>query len=165
MKTTKIPIINIRINSIKILLTIFALIFMFSCKDEEELILETTTLQGKWVEVEPDDLVQFAGENHTFIFEQDSFFLKIHSWTDVLYVDEDGNPVGPDSYGYIKGVYSFDLDKVYFNGVRCLDSNYVQIAPVDIPAYNIGYSYNLKSLNTIVLNPMSEYESITLVKE
>ena len=165
MKTTKIPIINIRINSIKILLTIFALTFMFSCKEEEELILETATLQGKWVEVEPEDLIQFAGSNHTFLFKQDSFFLKIHSWTDVVYVDEDGNSVGPDSYGYIKGVYSFDLDKVYFNGVRCLDSNFVQIAPVDIPAYNIGYSYNLKSLNTIVLNPMSEYESITLVKE
>ena len=138
---------------------------MLNCKDDDELILETTTLEGKWVEVEPEDLGQFVGSNHTFIFEQDSFFLKIHSWTDVVYVDEDGNSVDPDSYGYIKGKYSFDIDKVYFNGVRCLDSNYVQSAPVEVPAYNIGYHYKLKSSNTLVLNPESEYESITLIKE
>jgi len=64
MKTTKISIISIRINSVKILLTIFVLIFMLSCKDDDELALETTTLQGTWVEIEPEDLIQFAGSNH-----------------------------------------------------------------------------------------------------
>ena len=165
MKTTTISRTSIRINLVRVLLTIFALTFMMSCKDDDELILETTTLQGTWGEVEPEDQTQLVGSNHTFIFEQDRFFLKIHSWTDQLYVDEDGNSVGPDSYGYIKGKYSFDLDKVYFAGVRCLDSNYVHSAPAEVPAYNIGYSYKLKSSNTLVLNPELEFESITLIKE
>lgn len=164
MKAAKIPLIDIRNNSVKVLSTIFILVFILSCNDEDELILDTTTLQGKWIEVEPEDLIQFAGENHTFTFTEDSFFLAIDSWTDVV-IPGDSCEDCP-SITYIKGEYSLELNqKIYFDGVRCLDSNYIHITPPEIPGYSIDYSYKLKSLNTIVLNPQSEYESITMIKE
>jgi len=166
MKRTKFPKINIQIKLVKILLTIFAIIFMLSCKDEDEIILEKTILQGTWVEVEPEDLEQYAGENHTFIFREDSFFLKLVSWTDVVYYDEEGNWIVGPQYGYRKGEYSFDANTITFNGKLGLDSDFAE--PNDtstLKTFQLTYDYQLKSLNTIILNPESEYESITLVKE
>ena len=137
---------------------------MQSCKDDDELILETTILQGTWVEVEPEDLIQMAGENHTFIFREDSFFLKIDPWTDVV-SPEDTCSNCPD-FIYVKGEYFFDLNTINFDGERGLDSNFSE--PDDtskLSTFNVTYDYKLRSSNTLVLNPESEFESITLVKE
>ena len=79
MKTTEFHVIRIHIKWVKVLLTIVVIIFMQSCKDEDELMLETTTLKGTWVKIEPEDIMQFAGSNHTFTFTEDSFFLAIES--------------------------------------------------------------------------------------
>ena len=165
METQKNVTLNNAQRCVKLLLLIVAIILTVSCEKEEPL-LDQSIILGTWEEVEPEDLGQFAGSNHTFIFREDSFFLEIHSWTDVVYQDENGNWVGPDSYGYIKGEYSFDLDKIYFDGVRCLDSTYAdRPADDEVPGYNIGYPYKMKSSTRIILDPESEYESITLVKE
>ncbi len=164
MKTTKFPGINIRIKSVNILLAIFAVIFLISCKNEDELFLEKTILQGSWVEVEPEGLVQLAGENHTFIFNEDSFFLKIDPWTDVVYPDDTCSTC-PD-FIYVKGEYSFDLNTISLEGKQGLLSDFTE--PEDnrkILIYQVTYNYELKSSNTLILNPESEYESITLVKD
>jgi len=151
---------------VSMLLMVFGLIFTISCKDEDEPILESQLLQGTWVEIEPKDLGQFAGSNHTFVFREDSFFLKIESWTDVVYQDEEGNWVGPTHYGYRKGVYAFDANTITFNGKLGLDSDFT--GPSDgskLQTFQMTYDYKLKSSNKIVLNPESEYESITLIKD
>jgi len=165
-KRTGITCGKVKNGYVKILIIIIGIAFTISCKDEEDLILETTMLQGTWVEVEPEDLGQFVGSNHSFTFREDSFFLKLYSWTDVVYVDEDGNWLGPNQYGYRKGKYSFDANTIRFEGMGGLNSDFTE--PVDFSQVNVfhwTFNYRLKSTNTIILNPDSEYESITLVKE
>ncbi|WP_167618637.1 hypothetical protein [Maribellus sediminis] len=126
-KRTSSAILPLRL--VKLLSLIVSFVFILSCKDEEDLILETGMLQGTWIEVEPEDLNQFAGNNHTIEFRKDSFFVKIESWTDVVYEDENGNQVGPYSYGYRKGVYGFDETTITLNGLYGLNSDFSE--PVD----------------------------------
>ncbi|MDX8340946.1 hypothetical protein SLH46_17235 [Draconibacterium sp. IB214405] len=165
MKTTRTLFAVNLLRNVKILALILGIVFTVSCEKDEP-PLDQSLLQGTWGEIEPENLGQFAGSNHTFTFKEDSFFLELFSWTDVLYIDEDGNPVEPESYGYIKGIYSFDLDNIYFDGVRCLDSTYAERPDGDeVPGYIMSYSYEIKSSIRIILAPESDYESITLVKE
>lgn len=61
-------------NSLMLLIFFSGLMIFNGCEKDQELILETTILQGTWVEVEPEDLAQYAGTNHTLTFLEDSFF-------------------------------------------------------------------------------------------
>ena len=164
MKATKISGLSIPVRLVKIMLPILSIAFLLSCKDDDQPLLGTSMLQGKWVEKEPEDLIQFAGTNHTFVFREDSFFIKIESWTDVV---DPGDPCeGCPGYVYAKGEYAFDLTTINFEGKIGLDSNFAE--PGDrgrVLTYNLTYNYKLKSSSILVLNPESEYESITLVKE
>lgn len=84
----------------------------------------------------------------------------------MVYQDEEGNWIEGDQYGYRKGEYSFDANTITFNGTLGLDSDFNE--PNDtskLQAFQLSYNYQLKSSNTMILNPESEYESITLVKE
>ncbi len=164
MKTTKIPGLKIPGRLVKILLPVLCLTLLLSCKDDDQPLLETSMLQGKWVEKEPEDLIQFAGTNHTFVFREDSFFIKIESWTDVVEPEDpcDGCP----GYVYAKGEYSFDLTTINFEGKIGLDSNFAEPGdPGRVLTYSVTYNYTLKSSSILVLGPELEYESITLVKE
>jgi len=165
MKPTRIHTLNNRNRIIKIVFVLLGILIIQSCSDQEEYILESDLLQGTWVEVEPESLGQFAGSTYIFTFRADSFFLEIFSWTDVVGFDEDGNPIDPISYGYLKGDYSFDENTITFNGMRGLNSDFSEPADTSqLSTYHMSYNYKLESLNKLVLNPESEYESITLVK-
>ncbi|WP_321371381.1 hypothetical protein [uncultured Draconibacterium sp.] len=163
MKTTKIYLAkNLRVLVKMLALNLFV-ILLASC-DKVEPLLDQSILQGTWRETEPEDLIQFAGSNHTFKFREDSFFLALEFWTDVVYPDDPCE--GCPTFSYIKGEYSFDLDKIYLDGVRCLDSTYADRPDGnEVPGYTISYPYKMKSSTRIILDPESEYESITLVKE
>lgn len=165
MKPTKLHTLTIRNRIVKTVIVLLGILIIQSCHDQEEYILEAELLQGTWHEVEPEGLGQFAGTTYTFTFQADSFLLEIFSWTDVVYTDENGNPVEPISYGYLKGEYYFDVNTITFNGIKGLNSDFSEPADTSqLSIYNMSYNYKLESLNKLVLNPESKYESITLVK-
>lgn len=163
MKTTTFPIIKIYIRLVAALLTIVTITFIQSCKDEDEIVLGTTMLQGTWIEIE--DPIQHDYTNRTFIFQEDSFFLRTELWSDIVY-PEDTISGSSNNFYYYKGKYSFDANTITFEGKEGFDSNFAE--PEDasrIRYFHAKFDYELKSLNTIVLNPEPEEQSITLVKE
>lgn len=147
--------------------TIIKLAFIFSgvvliiqCSNDDDLLLNRAILQGTWVEVEPKDLVQFAGENHTYTFKEDSFFLKLHSWTDMLLPDD---TLTTEGNIYAKGTYRFDTKIIEITGEIC-NSTFSEKRG-NLPDFNSKYNYLIKATNEILLNPEVEETSITLIKK
>lgn len=95
--------------------TIFMItsIFMYQCSNDEELLMNQDFLQGTWVEVEPENVIQFEGKNYKFKFIQDSFYAEIHSWTDAIM-----DTCGIVSWSYkISGKYLVSRDSLEFKGI------------------------------------------------
>ena len=140
-------------------------VLMVQCNNDDDLYLNSAILQGTWVEVEPLDM-RLEGDNYTFTFKQDSFYLKIRSWKDI--VDPNDTCGGCHDYIYARGFYLLESDTIRFNGTWCTDSNYCKnAATMYLNSYKAKFNYEMRSRNEFILNPQyeEEYFSIRLVKE
>lgn len=99
--------------SLKLAIFIITTSFLVQCSNNEDLIMTKDFLQGTWVEIEPENLIQFEGDNHKFTFMQDSFYIEISSWTDMIF-----DTCGIASWTYkINGKYSILKDSIEFTGI------------------------------------------------
>jgi len=144
---------------------ILCIVLMMQCTNDDELYLNSDILQGTWVETEPENLIQYEGDNYTFTFKQDSFYLKIENWTDIVYPGESMSPVW---YYYASGLYILETDTIRFSGTWCPNSNYCKSAEtMYLNSYSAKFNYEMRSDNEFVLDPdYEEYgSSIRLVKQ
>lgn len=148
---------------ITILAILFVLFFLANCNDQDELLLNSTILNGIWVEIEPNNVIQFTGTNHTFFFREDSFFLQREYWNDV--VEPDDTCEGCPKFSYIKGKYILDLNTINLNGIFYKDSSFAVISDTVQPIiYNESFSYDLKTLDTLIFFREIEIRNIKLAK-
>lgn len=157
----------------KAILWVTGIILLMQCSnDDEDLYLSQSVLQGTWIEVEPENVIQFVGENHIFTFKQDTFYLKIDSWTDAIYDDGSDTTYNADedflNYTYIRGLYFLEADTIHFNGTFFSDSTYSKKASMTyLFGYKVNYKYEMKSNSEFVLNPdyVKDFMGIRLVKQ
>lgn len=133
---------------------------MMQCNNDDDLLLNQAFLQGTWVEVEPDNFAQYAGENYTFTFKEDSFFLKLYIWTDMLLPDD---TLPSDGNMYAKGTYLFDSKIIEFSGEMC-NSTFTEKRG-NLPDFNSKYNYLLRANNEMLFYSEYNIDGITLVKE
>lgn len=149
-------------TSFKLTILLVTIIFMIQCSNDEELIMNQDFLQGTWVEVEPDELIQYEGDNYQFTFSQDSFFAEIHYWTDVIM---DTCSIIDWTYK-INGKYVVSLDSIEFTGI-------ISTVPDNCDTITHKYNFHKKSEFYIISesefildpNPEEEYYQIRLVKK
>jgi hypothetical protein len=141
---------------------IIVICFLARCIDDNEDQLTPNVLQGTWIEKEPDDIIQFAGNNYTFSFKQDTFFMKKKYWTDIV-VPGNSN----SSIIYAKGLYTIETDTIRLFGNLCPDSSYCNhAATMYLKTYSPKFEYELISNTELIFNSSAndKYFQIRLVK-
>ena len=149
--------------------SLLILSLFFACKKDGSIwevppLENPTFLRGKWIEKEPEEIIQFEGTNHIIEFSEDQFFLKFNYWTDALSPDDECL----NGYtAYFKGSAAVLEDSISFTGQSTNEFFDYNAAECDRYAtFQKTYKYKVENEEVIILNPDKEvYFQIRLEKE
>lgn len=121
--------------------------FFTSCTKQKPYV--NTVFEGKWGEVVPDDI--FGGDRYDFTFRSDSFYLIMHKSTDVY---SNSKCHGLSWNEYYSGMFKYDKDSVYLEGIRTDSLNYKVKNTDCVKEKNFDISYKYKFRNdTLIFLP------------
>jgi hypothetical protein len=119
---------------IAVMLFFIAGVVFFSCNSPTagKQDLNSVTVQGTWEDHLDPSVLYFAGATHTLAFYNDSFFLRIHEFTDAIATNDSCASFSFTSF--ISGTFS-----VSSGGNLTLDGTYVDSLKKPMPACGCAY--------------------------